>query len=143
MKDFIPYINRERKNFWIVLGIYFSIFIYSYVLLRSPFEFYIGYLVMIILLPGFIFKFGLNKNLIYIFLVLLVVGFVHVFVGNNDAGSFFKVYFSLVLTYFFYYFAICELEFDIEQMFKWYLKGCYIVALIGLFQFVCVQVGFE
>lgn len=143
MNDITPYIERSRKNFWIVLGIYFSIFVYSFILFRNPFEFYIGYLVMIALLPGFIFKFGWNKNLIFIFLILLVTGVVHIFLGNNSGTQFFKVYLSLLLTYFFYDYAIGELEFDIEQIFKWYLKACYIVALIGLFQFVCVQVGFE
>lgn len=143
MPEFIPYIERNRKNFWIVLGIYFSIFIYTRVLFKTPFECYLGYIVMIILLPGFIFKFGWNKNLIYIFLILLVVGIIQIIAGNNTAGQFFKVYISLFLTYFFYYYVVNELEFDIEQMFKWYLKGCYIAALIGLFQLISFRMGFE
>lgn len=143
MPEFIPYIERNRKNFWIVLGIYFSIFIYTYVLFKSPFECYLGYLVMILLLPGFIFKFGWNRNLIFIFSILLLVGIIQIIAGNNNAQNFLKVFLSLSLTYFFYYYVICELEFDIEQMFKWYLKGCYIAALIGLFQFVSYLVGFE
>lgn len=143
MSEFIPYIDRERKNFWIVLGIYFSIFVYTYILFKSPFECYLGYLVMLLLLPGFIFKFGWNRNLIYIFLLLLISGIIHVFVGNNTLQNFLKVYLSLLLTYFFYYYVICELEFDIKQMFKWYLKGCYIAALIGLFQFGSYIIGFE
>jgi hypothetical protein len=143
MPEFIPYIERDRKFFWIVLGIYFSIFIYTYVLFKTPFECYLGYLVMIILLPGFIFKFGWNRNLIYIFLVLLLVGIIQIIAANNSSANFVKVYLSLVLTYFFYYYVICEFEFDIKQMFKWYLKGCYFAALIGLFQFVSYLVGFE
>lgn len=143
MPEFIPYIDRNRKNFWIVLGIYFSIFIYTYVLFKTPFECYLGYLIMIALLPGFIFKFGWNINLICIFLVLLLVGIIQIIAGNNDPQNFLKVFLSLLLTYFFYYYVICELEFNVEQMFKWYLKGCYIIALIGLFQFICFRVGFE
>lgn len=143
MPESIPYIERERKNFWIVLGIYFSIFIYTYVLFKTPFECYLGYLVMIILLPGFIFKFGWNRNLIYIFSLLFLIGIIQIIAGNNNPQNFFKVFISLSLTYFFYYYVICELEFNIEQMFKWYLKGCYIIALIGLFQFICFRIGFE
>lgn len=143
MSDFIPYIERNRKNFWIVLGIYFSIFIYTYVLFKSPFECYLGYLLMILLLPGFIIKFGWNKSIVYIFTVLFLVGIVQIMAGNNNIQNFSKVFISLVLTYFFYYYVICEFDFNIEQMFKWYLKGCYIVALIGLFQFISFQIGFE
>ncbi len=143
MSDIIPYIERNRKNFWVLLGIYFSIFIYTYVLFKSPFECYLGYLVMILLLPGFIIKFGWNKSLVYIFTVLFLVGIVQIMAGNNNMQNFSKVFISLALTYFFYYYVICELEFNIEQMFKWYLKGCYIVALIGLFQFISFQFGFE
>ncbi|MES2567394.1 MAG: hypothetical protein V4565_11030 [Bacteroidota bacterium] len=98
---------------------------------------------MILLLPGFIYKFGWNKNLVYIFLLLLIVGIIQIIADNNNTGNFLKVYLSLVLTYFFYYYVICELEFNVEQMFKWYLKGCYIAALIGIFQFACFLIGFE
>lgn len=143
MLEFVPYIDRSRKNFWIVFGIYFSIFIYTYILFKTPFECYLGYLIMIIMLPGFIRKFGWNRYLLYIFLLLLLVGIIQIFADNNNAANFFKVYLSLMLTYFFYYYVICELEFDIKQMFKWYLKGCYIAALIGLFQFVSFILRFE
>ena len=143
MTENIPYIDRNRKNFWIVLGIYFSIFIYTYILFKSPFECYLGYLLMIMLLPGFILKFGWNRNLIFIFSILLFVGIIQIIAGNNNAQNFLKVFLSLFLTYFFYYYVICELEFDIQQMFKWYLKGCYVAALIGLFQFASFIIGFE
>jgi hypothetical protein len=80
---------------------------------------------------------------VYIFLLLLVVGIIQILADNNNSGNFLKVYLSLALTYFFYYYVVCELEFDVKQMFTWYLKGCYIAALIGLFQFVCFIIGFE
>lgn len=142
MNDFIPYINHSRKNFWIVLFIYISIFINSFVFFQQPFEFYLGYIIFIVLLPGFINKFGFNKNLFFIFLILFVVGITHVLIGNNTASQFFKVFIGLFLSYFFYYYVVLELNFDIEQLFKWYLKGAFIVSLIGIFQFVSYQIGF-
>jgi len=142
MTENIPYLERSRKNFWIVLFIYISIFINSYVFFKEPFEFYIGYLIYIVLLPRFIFRFGFNRNLFLIFLILFVTGIAHVVFGNNTSAQFFKVFVGLFLSYFFYYYVVLELNFDIDQLFKWYLKGCYIVSLVGLVQFVAFKMGF-
>ncbi len=138
-----PYIQQNRKNFWVVLFIYLSIFVNSFVFFKEPFEFYFGYLIFIVLLPGFIFRFGFNRNLFFIFLILFITGIIHVLLGNNTSGQFFKVYVGLFLSYFFYYYVVLELDYDLEQLFKWYLKGCYIAALIGVFQFVSFIVGFK
>ncbi|HOZ87663.1 MAG TPA: hypothetical protein PL029_07895, partial [Bacteroidia bacterium] len=85
---------------------------------------------------------GFNGNLFFIFFILLVSGLVNVFLGNNTSGLFFKVYTGLTLSYFFYYYVIVDFEYDIEKLFSWYLKGAYVVALIGIFQFISFKVGF-
>ena len=143
MSDVIPYIERDRKNFWIVIAIYFSIFINSYVFFNNPIDFYVSYLVYFILLPGFIIRFGFNRDLIILFSILFFSGIINILVGNNTSAQFFKVFISLFLSYFFYYYVILELEFNIKKLFEWYLKGCYYAALIGLFQFVSFQIGFQ
>jgi hypothetical protein len=142
MIEQIPYLQQNRKNFWIVLFIYLSIFINSFVFFKEPFEFYFGYLIYIFLLPGFIFRFGFNRSMFFIFLILFVTGLVHVFFGNNTSGQFFKVFLGLFLSYFFYYYVVLELNYDIEQLFKWYLKGAYFASLLGIFQFVSFQIRF-
>lgn len=139
----MTYIEESRKNFWIVLFIYISIFINSFVFFKEPFEFYFGYLIFIALLPGFIFKFGVNRNLFFIFLVLFVTGIVNVIVGNNTSAQFFKVFTGLTLSYFFYYYVVLKLDYEIEQLFKWYLKGAYFASLIGLIQFLSFHIGFK
>ncbi len=143
MIDAIPYINQSRKHFWVVLAIYFSIFINSYIFFKEPFEFYIGYLIYIVLLPGFIFRYGFNKNMVYIFLILFITGIVHVLIGNNTSAQFFKVYLGLFLSYFFYYYVILELDFDIDQLFRWYLKGSYFASIIGVIQFISFKLNFK
>lgn len=137
------YLEKDRKNFWIVLFIYISIFINSYVLFKQPFEFYIGYIIFAFLLPGFIMRFGINSNLFIIFLILVLNGIVNIFLGNDDTTQFIKVFLGLVLSYFFYYYVVLELDYNVEQLFKWYLLGAYIVCLIGLFQFASFMVGFQ
>ena len=139
----IPYIEQSRKNFWIVLCIYISIFVNSYVFFKEPFEFYIGYLIYIVLLPGFIFRFGFNRALFFIFLVLLINGVVNIWTGNDTAAQFFKVFLGLFLSYSFYYYVFNEVNFEVENLFKWYLKASYFAALLGLFQFVSYQIGFR
>jgi hypothetical protein len=135
-------INKTR-SIWITIFIYLSIFVNSIVLFSNPFEFYFGYLIYIILLPVFIFRFGLNRDLFYIFLILFVTGVFNIALGNNTAALFFKVFTGLTLSYFFYYYVILEYDFNLEQLFKWYLKGCYYAAIIGLIQFISFQLGFR
>lgn len=130
-------------NFWIIIGIYLSIFVNSIVFFQQPFEFYLGYLSFILLLPIFVIKYGINKSLFFIFLVLLIIGLISIFSGNNTSAQFIKVFIGLSLSYFFYYYVVVELNYGIEQLFVWYLKGAYIVSFIGFIQFISFQIGFR
>lgn len=143
MENKIEKLIENKTNLWIVIAIYISIFINSYVFFKQPFEFYFGYLIYIILLPVLMARYGHNKYLLVIFLVLFVNGIFNVLLGNNTSAQFFKVFTGLFLSYFFYYYVIIELKFDVEQLFKWYLYGCYIAALIGIFQFISYHIGFK
>ena len=143
MNKIVEYIDKNRWNLVSVICIYISIFINSIVLFKQPFEFYIGYFIYLFLLPGFIGKYGFNRILFFIFFILLIVGIFNVFDGNNTFALFLKVYTGLLLAYVFYQYVIQELDFNIELLFKWYLKGAYIVCFIGLVQFISFQVGFR
>lgn len=136
-------IKNSRKYYIVVIFIYISIFINSYVFFKEPFEFYFGYLIFVVLLPGFIFRYGINRTLFYIFFILFCIGIGNILSGDNTAAQFFKVFTGLMLSYFFYYYVIVEFNFDIEQLFKWYLKGCYIAALIGVVQFFSFHLNFK
>jgi hypothetical protein len=135
--------EKGLKYYMIVVFIYISIFINSYVFFTSPFEFYFGYLIYLVLLPVFIFRYGFNGTLSGIFFILFLTGMFNIFIGNNTFELFIKVFAGLLLSYFFYYYVIIEFNQDVEQLFKWYLKGAYIAALIGVVQFVSFQIGFE
>ncbi len=126
----------------VILFIYLSIFINSYVFFKEPFEFYVGYIIFILLLPGFIIRYGFNGNLFFIFFTLLVTGIFNVFFGNNTTNLFFKVYLGLFMSYFFYYYIVLDFNYDVEKLFRWYLVGCYIAALIGIVQFISFKIGF-
>ncbi|MBS1652557.1 MAG: hypothetical protein JSU07_11170 [Bacteroidetes bacterium] len=132
-----------RGELLLTLLIYLSMFSNSYTFFQQPFEFYFGYLIYIVLLPVFIRRFGLNKNLGIIFTILALAGFLNIAVGNNTFPLFFKVFLGLMLSYFFYDSVIRFYDFDIEQLFKWYLKAAYIISIIGLIQFISFQIGFK
>lgn len=134
---------HNRAYYLIVVSIFVSIFVNSYVFFKQPFEFYLGYLIYLFLMPGFIRRYGFNRNLIWIFGILLVSGIIHVITGDNETGQFIKVFSGLLLSYFFYNYVILEFNFDISQLFKWYLKGAYYAAIIGAVQFISYQIGFK
>jgi len=128
---------------WMVIFIYLSIFVNSFVFFKQPFEFYFGYLIYIVLLPVLISRYGLNPRLMIIFFILLLTGMFNIFIDNNTAALFFKVFIGLFLSYTFYDGVIKEFDFNLELLFKWYLKGAFIVCIIGLIQFVSFQIGFK
>lgn len=135
-------VEVNRSNFWVILFIYISIFVNSLVFFKEPFEFYLGYLVYLLLLPTFLTRFGFNKYLIVIFSILFINGLFNIIIGNDTSAQFFKVFVGLFLSYFFYYYVVLEFKFNVEQLFKWYLYGCYLAAIIGIIQFISFQLGF-
>jgi hypothetical protein len=134
---------EKTHNLWIVFFIYVSIFLNSLVFFQDPFDFQFGYVIYIALLPGFISRYGFNRSLAFIFLTLFVTGMFNVLLGNNTSVLFYKVFIGLSLSYFFYYYVVVEFDYNVEQLFRWYLRGAYICALIGVVQFVSYQVGFR
>lgn len=135
--------KQYRLNNLTIFFIYISVFINSYVFFKSPFEAYVGYVVYLVLLPGFISRYGFNGNLFFIFLTLFATGVINIFLGNNTTTLFFKVFTGLMLSYFFYYYVVLEFNYDVEQLFKWYLRGAYIASLLGIYQLICYRIGFE
>ncbi len=134
---------KDRKYYVIVIFIYISVFINSYIFFKDPFEFYIGYLIYLVLLPAFIGRHRPPFKLIGIFIILFISGLFNISIGNNTPQLFFKVFTGILLSYLFYYYVIVEFRFNLEQLFKWYLKGSYIVSVIGIIQFISFQLDFE
>lgn len=135
--------DTRNYNPVIVFLIYLTMFVNSYVFFKTPFEFYLGYVIYIFLLPVFMGRFGMSRGLSFIFMILLFTGLFNVFMGNNSFQQFLKVFIGLTLSYFFYYYVILQFDFDLDQLFRWYLKGAYLVALIGIFQFISYQLNFQ
>lgn len=135
--------NHSLINKIILFFIYISIFISSYVFTKEPAEIYFGYITFIALLPIFLLKFQMPRHWMFIAFVLLVTGLYNVYQGNDTVPLFIKIFLGLFFSYLFYYYVVVEIGYSIEELFNYYLKGCYIVALIGVIQFVSYQIHFS
>ncbi len=134
---------KSRGNQVILVLVYISVFVNSIVLMKEPAEIYIGYVGMIILLPFWFLRYGVPSGIGIIFGILFVTGLLNVYLDSNTMALFLKIFIGLFLSYLFYYYVIRAFEFSIEKLFRLYLIGAYIVAVIGIIQLVSFLVGFE
>lgn len=135
-------VKKITLDLFLIIFIYITIFLNSYVFFKYPFEFYLGYIAYIILLPILLIRFGINKGILNIFSILLITGIINIILNNNTFSLFIKVFTGLFLAYIFYDAIIKQFNFNINLLFKWYLYGAVIVSIIGLFQFISYQIGF-
>jgi hypothetical protein len=137
-------INYNLKdNFYYLLILFISLFSSSYIFFKSPFEFYFYYIIVLFLLPIFLFKYGIPKFIISIFSFLFFLGLIHVISNNNLPFTFFKVYGGLLLLVLFYFYIIRHVGFDIKYLFYWYCKFCIVLCFLGLIQVVSFYLNFE
>lgn len=120
----------------------FTIFATAYVFFRAPFEFYIFYLAILILIPYFFRYYSLSRAFLLIILLLGIAGLYGVSAGTNTMKNFLKTYLSIAFVYTFYYYSFASNGFKIEKLFLLYIKAAYWVAVIGLVQFGCFLINF-
>jgi hypothetical protein len=125
------------------ISIMLTIFISSYVFFKEPFEGYITYIILIILFPYFIARFGLPKLPLLLFAPLFISGMIFVEVGLNTDAQFFKIFIGFFASVLFYNYVFQMYKFDIKGLFLLFMKGCYLVSLLGLIQVVSYQIGFS
>lgn len=119
-----------------------TLFLTSYVFFRAPFEFYLFYVPILILLPVFISKIPFSRSLFVFFILLGISGLYGILAENNTFPNFIKVYASIIIIYSFYFYAIAYNQFRIKNLFLIYLHLCKILAFIGIIQLVSFYIGF-
>ncbi len=122
--------------------LFITVFVSSLVLFRQPFEAYIGYFIFLLFVPSFLSRFGLSREMILILGAFFVVGMFHIFLGSNDFGSFVKIFLGVGMSYLFYQMMVEYYDRDVDRIMELFVKGSFIVAVIGLLQFVSIKVGF-
>jgi hypothetical protein len=127
----------------ITIAIFSTIFISSYVLFKEPFEFYLPYLFVVLLLPLFALKFPFPRQIIPLMLFLLLFGLINIWSGENTYPFFLKIYINILISILFYYYVFEAYQLDVKLLFSFYMKGALIVSVIGLIQFISFKIGFE
>lgn len=125
------------------IAIFSVIFISSIILLKTPFEFYLSYVGLIILLFAFIFKYKFPTKLMYLFIPLLVFGIINVIYQNNTFAFFIKIYANLFVGALFFYYVFEYYDRDVVRFFEIYMKWAYVAAVIGIIQLLFYKVGFK
>lgn len=124
-------------------SIFSVIFFNSIVLFKTPFEFQITYIPLIILLFIFIFKYRFPTKTLYLFLPLLIFGLINIFFNNNTVGDFFKIYINVFIGVLFFYYVFEYYDRDVEHFFSIYAKWAYVSAIICIVQLVSYWIGFK
>lgn len=123
-----------------------NFFTSGFVLFTTPFEFYIGYIFMILFLVMYIFSFGrleINRVFIFIFTLVTLLSLLNVFWGNDSFFSFLKQFGGFLFNGVVYYLLIRINKNNIDKIFRVYLKLAFIVAIIGIFQEFSFLIGFK
>jgi hypothetical protein len=69
-------------------------------------------------------------------LFVLIVGASGAIIGDIPSGAYIKVAGSVILPYVFYAYVWRHFEYNVERLFTIYLKGAYVVSIIGLLLFI-------
>lgn len=138
----MPEKARMFKNFTIFL-IFGSLYAFSYVFFKDPFEFYLAYFIFALYFPFFFAKYGIPKWPVLVFIPLFISGLMYSLTGDNTFQQFFKIFIGFFASTMFYHYVIQAYDFDLKLLFKYYMKSAYIVTIIGLIQLISYQVGFR
>lgn len=129
------------RNPRVVLLIFLSVFISSITFFNSPFEGYLHYIIFLILLPGFYSAFGFPKVPLQILSLPFIIGILEILAGNNTGALFFKIFIGVLLSSTFYFYVIKYFDDDAVTIFKLFLYGCYLTAVLGIIQVICFNLG--
>jgi hypothetical protein len=127
----------------ITLLIFISVFVSSITFFNAPFEGYLHYIIFLILLPGFYAQFGVPKTPLKLLFIPLVLGVLQIYSGNNTWAGFLKIFIGVLLSASFYQYVLLHYEFKTEKIFAYYMKGAYIVSIIGIVEVISYAIGFR
>lgn len=129
-------------NYLLVFSVFAGGFSFTYPL----FEFCIGYLFVIAFLAAYAWRYrSINVNPIFfiILMVLTVSSAINVYLGNNTVLFMAKQVIGISAMGTAYYLLFKVNNFEIDKLFKTYMRIALIVAAIGIFQEFSYLLGFE
>lgn len=130
-------------RWFIVISIFLSIFINSYRFFTTPFEAYFSYVIFMMFFPVFFVKFGIPRASVLLFLPLFISGVTYTAIGLNTPGQFYKVFIGFFASVLFYHYVLELFQFNLKQLFKYYMVAAFIISILGLIQLASFWVGFK
>ena len=131
---------KKDYFFWILFVILFGS---GYVFFKSPFEFYFHYIFLFPLTAIFLVKFGIPKFYMKLFIVPLLIGLIHVVIGNNIPFTFYKIFAGISISILFFYYVLEKYNFNSFTIFEIYCNACWVLCLIAIIQIISFILGFE
>ena len=125
-----------------VFLIFSHLFMAALVIFKSPFEFYFGY-VTYFALPVMAGRYGLPRTEILLFLPLFILGALYCEIGLNNYGQLIKIVIGFFLSVAFFNYIVKAYDYNVSELFRLYLKGAFIVSIVGIVQVVSYRVGFS
>lgn len=122
------------------------IFLGAFVIFDSPFEFYGGYIFIIIFMIMYILHYhniSINSTFFNILIVLIIFSLVNVLHDNTSISLIAKQVLGILLTGTAYYLLIKINKYNIDKLFIIYLRIALIVAVVGIFQEFSYLIDFE
>ena len=134
-------LDVNKNLFFLILFI--ILFGSGYVFFKSPFEFYFHYIFLFPLCAIFVFEIGVPKFYVKLFAIPLLIGLIHVALGNNNFFTFFKIFAGISISILFFYCLIEKFNFNTTKVFDIYCKACWLLCVIAIFQIASFIIGFE
>lgn len=122
--------------------IFLSVFLSSFVFFKSPFEGYFHYLIFILYLPFFIKRYGFPAPVLQVLFIPFISSVIYILIKENTWFNFIKIFTGMLLSCSFYFYVMVHYKFDTLKLFRLYIKGCIIVAVIGIVQLISYKLGF-
>ncbi|MFH1309179.1 MAG: hypothetical protein ABIH85_00705 [Candidatus Omnitrophota bacterium] len=124
----------------------FNFFTGAFVINNGFFDFYVNYVFMAFFMCVYILfyhKISFSRSFVCVLAVAVFLSFLNVLWGNNTIPLLLKTTIAFVLNGTVYYLLIRMNNYDINQLFRIYLRIACIIALIGIFQELSFLVKFK
>ena len=113
-----------------------TIFINGIILFRTPFEGYHYYLIALMFIPLFMYKYGFPKVPFKVLFIPGFIGIIQILLGNNEMYVFIKIWGGLLFLLTFFHGLIEYYNYDVNRLFNVYLKWSVVIAYIGIIQVI-------
>ena len=121
----------------IIILCFIPIFLFRYTFILFPGALGYGpFIAFYLLLPIFLIKYKVPFRELAWVVFVLIVGASGAITGAIPNSIYIKVAGSILLPYVFYAYVWRHFEYNVERLFTIYLKGAYVVSVIGLLLFV-------